>query len=250
MPSPHAWMGYRRDRRDARDLMFQPRGVMLPARVDLRDDLPDVLDQGTLGSCVLNAGTVALRYCLSRNGQEAPPLSRLQAYYDVRKVEGTLNEDAGCEIRNAIKCAAKTGVGRESLWSYRVKQFKKKPTQPVYKDAVNFNAMEYRRVPVSVAAIKDALAQALPVIFGVELYESFDALEVERTGVVPMPRRGEQPTGGHAMLAVGYGQRKGCITVRNSWGSDWGDNGDCYIPEAYIGSSKYGGDYWVVSLVG
>lgn len=250
MTSPHAWYGYRRDGRDPRDLMYSPRQVLLPARVDLRDDLPPVLNQGSLGSCVLNAATVALRYCLLRSGLQAPPLSRLQAYYDVRKVEGTLAEDSGCEIRDAIKCAAKIGVGQEKLWPYKVGQFKKKPTDAVYKDAINFNAMKYERVAININAIKDAIAQALPVIFGIELFASFEGKEVERTGVVPMPLRSEQPVGGHAMLAVGYGQKKGYFTARNSWAADWGDEGDCYLPEAYVGSSKYGGDYWVVSLVG
>jgi C1A family cysteine protease len=49
---------------------------------------------------------------------------------------------------------------------------------------------------------------------------------------------------------VGYGQKPGYFTVRNSWDTNWGDRGDCYIPEAYLGSTTYGSDYWVIKQVG
>lgn len=248
---PNAWYGYRRDARDPRDHLFKRTARRLPAKVDLRADIPPVLDQGALGSCVLNSTTEAMRYCLIKAGKPAPALSRLQIYYDTRKIEGSLSEDAGCEIRDAIKSANKTGVGRETLWPYRVAKFAQKPPAAVYADASNFNAVEYRRVTVAIADIKAALAAGLPVIIGVTVFDSFESAAVERTGVVPMPNlKKESTVGGHSMLAVGYGQRAGFITVRNSWGTTWGDSGDCYLPEGYIGSIKYGGDYWVVSLVG
>lgn len=249
--SNNAWYGYRRDRRDDRDYLFRPRRLKLPAKIDLRPDMPAVLNQGALGSCVLNATTLALRYCLIKAGARAPRLSRLQSYYDVRKLQGTLNEDSGCEIRLAIKCANKIGIGRELLWPYKVRAFKQKPPAGIYKDALAFNAVEYRRVRVKATHIKAALAEGHPVIVGIALFESFESKAVEQTGVVPMPdTRKEAMLGGHAMLVVGYGQRAGHFTVRNSWSSSWGHRGDCYIPETYIGSPKYGSDYWIVSLVG
>jgi len=251
MTNPYAWLGYRRDARDDRDYRFRAPRVQLPAKVDLRDDMPAVLNQGTLGSCVLNATTVALRYCLQRAGRRAPKLSRLQGYYDVRKAQDTLREDSGCEIRIAIKCASKIGIGRETLWPYKIGSFKQRPPGDVYADAVNFNAMQYRRVAVRAHDVKAAVAAGFPVIIGVTLYQSFDSKSVESTGMVPMPNMDMEPAiGGHAMLVVGYGQRKGRFTVRNSWSRSWGDNGDCYIPEDYIGSPEFGGDYWIVSLVG
>lgn len=251
MSNPNAWLGYRRDTRDPRDLLFRPRKLKLPSKVDLRPDLPAVLNQGSLGSCVINATSVALRYALKMQFQAAPALSRLQGYYDVRKLQGTLDEDSGCEIRLAIKCANKIGIGRESLWPYRIRQFTDAPPPAVYQDAIHFNAMKYKRVAVNASHIKAALAQNLPVIIGVTLFESFDSKSVERTGVVPMPdTRKESILGGHAMLVVGYGQKAGHFTVRNSWGRDWGHSGDCYLPEKYVGSTRFGGDYWVVSLVG
>lgn len=250
-PISHKWYGCRRDLRDPRDKMMVSRAVRLPPSVDLREHCPPVMDQGDIGSCTAHGITGALRFLLRRTGQPDTVLSRLQLYYDERKLEGTVAEDAGAEIRNGIKCAAKLGVASEDLWPYEVSRFRDAPPPPVYTDAQRFNALTYERVPVGVNALKQALAQGFPVIIGVTLFDSFEADAVARTGVVPFPSLAhEEPVGGHCMYAVGYGQRGGYFTVRNSWGTDWGDKGDCYLPEAYLGSNRYGSDYWIIRGVG
>src|SRR5262245_22300894 len=133
--SPHAWLGCRRDARDARDRFFGGSArKSLPASVDLRPDCPAVMNQGSLGSCTAHAITGALRYLLMSSGKSDVALSRLQLYYDERALEGTISSDAGAEIRDGIKTAAKNGVGRESLWPYVVSKFRQKPPAPVYKD--------------------------------------------------------------------------------------------------------------------
>lgn len=244
----NGWYGCRRDTRDARDIVFRPRAIRLPDRVDLRPNMPPVMDQGNIGSCTAHGITAALRYLRLSAGKPDVPFSRLQLYYDERVIEGTVGEDAGAEIRDGIKCAAKIGVARETMWSYDPSRFRDKPTPPVYGDARAYKSLAYERVPVSVSALKQALARKLPVIIGVSVYESFESKAVEKSGVVPMPNlKREGLVGAHCMLVVGYGQRPGCFTVRNSWGADWGDHGDCYLHEAYIGSDKYGADYWLTS---
>lgn len=248
---PNAWYGCRRDTRDARDREFAPRAVRLPAAVDLREFCPPVMNQSSLGSCTAHGITGALRYLLIKAGKPDMKLSRLQLYYDERVVEGTVKEDAGAEIRDGIKCAAKLGVAHEGLWPYRVSHFKAKPGVAVYRDAVQFEALTYERVAVNTQKVKAALAMGFPVVIGVSLYESFEGDDVARDGIVEMPiLDNEQMIGGHCMYVVGYGQKKGMFTVRNSWDTDWGDKGDCYMPEAYIGSTKYGSDYWVIKSAG
>jgi len=39
--------------------------------------------------------------------------------------------------------------------------------------------------------------------------------------------------GGHAILVIGW-ESRGFI-LRNSWGADWGLNGNCILPWAYVG---------------
>lgn len=244
----NAWYGCRRDTRDARDIVFVPRAVHLPGAVDLRSHCAAVMDQGELGSCTTHGITGALRYLRLKAGLPDVPLARLQLYYDERKVEGTVSEDAGAEIRDGIKCAAKNGIAPEQLWPYDIAKFKQRPPAAVYTEALNWQALKYERVPVSVAGIKAAIAEGFPVVIGVTLYDSFEGKKVEKTGIVPMPDlKREAVAGGHCMLVVGYGQRPGTFTVRNSWGAGWGDHGDCYMQEAYLGSTRFGSDYWIVT---
>lgn len=242
-----SWYGCRRDTKDARDHHFTPAAMRLPPAVDLRDHCPPVMDQRNIGSCTAHGITGALRYERIRSGKADVQLSRLQLYYDERAKEGTIESDAGAEIRDGIKCAGKIGVGREALWPYVTRKFRDKPPVAVYQDAVTFEALSYARVDVSAGAIKAAIAMGHVVVIGVTLYSSFESAAVEKNGMVPMPDlKHEQVAGGHCMYVVGYGQRVGRFTVRNSWAADWGDKGDCYFPEQYLGSSKLGSDYWLI----
>lgn len=242
-----AWYGCRRDTKDARDVIFKPRTTRMPSEVDLRSCIPPVMNQGPIGSCTGHGVTGAFRYLRIKAGKSDIPLSRLQNYYDAREIEDCTSSDAGAEIRDNIKAAAKLGIAREELWPYEIHRFAERPPPVVYENALNYQAIEFQRVPVNTAAIKQVLADGFPVVIGVSLYDSFEGLEVERTGVVPMPDLDvEGLAGGHCMLVVGFGQLEGYFTVRNSWGADWGASGDCYMPYSYLGSISYGSDYWVV----
>jgi C1A family cysteine protease len=177
-------------------------------------------------------------------------LARLQLYYDERKMEGTIKSDAGAEIRDGIKCAAKLGVAHETLWPYNIKKFTSQPSARVYKDALSFKALTYERVEVDANALRNAIALGHTPVIGVSLYSSFESNEVATSGMVPMPGRSEQDVGGHCLYVVGYGQRPGYFTVRNSWGTSWGAAGDCFFPDSYLGSKLLGSDYWIVKSEG
>lgn len=240
---------------DHNDWTWEPKPMAgpLPAVVDLRPKIPK-LYQASVGSCVVHSLTAAARYHIIRQGLLYDfEMARLQLYWDARAISNTTSSDCGVNIRDAIKAFAKNGVGHEELWPYDVTKWGVQPPAEVYDDAVQYKALQYRRVPVDVTSIKLSLAQGAPVIIGVSLYSSFFDNSVTSTGVVPMPKKGETLQGGHSMLACGYGQRPGYITCRNWWQSPdqpWGDDGDCYIPEEYIGSPIYGADYWKLELFG
>jgi hypothetical protein len=59
-------------------------------------------------------------------------------------------------------------------WPYSVKKFTTKPKPPVYKDAIQFDALAYQRVEVNVSALKQAIAAGHTPIIGLTVYESFE----------------------------------------------------------------------------
>ena len=56
-----------------------------------------------------------------------------------------------------------------------------------------------------------------PFVFGFSVYACFETPAVARTGLVPMPARGERVLGGYAVLAAGYDEAAQRFIVRNSW---------------------------------
>lgn len=218
---------------DTRDFLFSPKTKELPKRIDLRDKMPPVVDQGRLGSCTSNAIVSGLReYLLLQEGKDIR-LSRLYHYWHERALEGTINEDSGATLRDGMKVLKKFGVCPEEDFPYEIERFTEQPSEQAEKDAAQFKISEYHRVP-TLNKLKAALADGLPVAIGIVVFESFESEEVAQTGIVPMPKWYEQELGGHAMLAVGYDDEKGHVIVRNSWGPDWGDGGYCYLPYDYF----------------
>jgi C1A family cysteine protease len=223
----------KRDRLDIRDYHFKAlklRTGPIPAAIDLRSQMSPVVDQGQLGSCTANAIVSGLyEYVWLGAGNVLQRFSRLFLYYFERLAEGTVKEDSGAEIRDGMKVLAGQGVCPESIWPYIIQKFTKKPGKEAINAAANYRILQYQRVN-NLDELKAALVDGQPVVFGFNVYQSFEADEVAKTGMVPMPADGEQLLGGHAVLAVGYDDEKGYVMVRNSWGEDWGDQGYFYMP--------------------
>jgi len=252
MPRSKQWYGCIPDYKDHRDHVMQVAAPQtLPPSVDLSRWCPPVMNQESLGSCTAHGVSGCARWhILKRNTTYDFEMSRLQLYYDSRMSEGTVDVDSGAMIRDVIKSVAAKGIGHEELWPYDITKFTQPPPQEVYDDAVQYKALHFSRVPVSVNGLKTALANQHPVVIGISVYDSFESDEVARTGMVPMPGPNESMIGGHCMYVIGYGQKPDHFTVRNSWGDDWGDKGNCYIPFNFLGSPTYGSDYWIIDLFG
>jgi C1A family cysteine protease len=227
----------KREQRDLRDYHFKSTAFTepqtLPEKVDLRNEMSPIVDQGELGSCTANAIASGLKEYLLIHGQEGwTPLSRLFLYWHERKLEKHVEEDSGAYIRDGMKVLQKIGVCPESDYPYVISHFRDAPTPTAENDAAQYRIGEYSRI-LDLHALKASLAEGLPVVIGVLIYESFHSPEVAQTGKVHYPDKfKERILGGHAMLAVGYTDEgsSGSVIVRNSWGTDWGDDGYCYLP--------------------
>ena len=81
------------------------------------------------------------------------------------------------------------------------------------------------------------------------VYQSFESQQVAKTGMVSMPKPGEQFLGGHAICVVGYDDSKKCFICRNSWSSQWGIGGYFYMPYEYLTNPKLASDAWTITLM-
>jgi C1A family cysteine protease len=221
----------------------------LPTSVDLREQCPEVYDQGQLGSCTANAIAAAFEFDLHRQHLRDFMPSRLFIYYNERVIEGTVDTDAGAMIRDGIKTVVKQGVCRETSWPYDVDRFAARPPAHCYTDALHRRATSYQRIPQALTLLKVCLAAGFPFVFGFTVYNSFESDEVAETGVVPMPGPDEAVLGGHAVLAVGYDDQAERFLVRNSWGPDWGDGGYFTMPYDYLTTRGLASDFWALNTV-
>jgi hypothetical protein len=81
----------------------------------------------------------------------------------------------------------------------------------------------YFAVPTTAAAIKAAILDLGPIVLSTPWYRSW--FRPTRDGILPTP---DVKVGGHAIVAYGWDNRG--IRLRNSWGTDYGINGDCWMP--------------------
>ena len=242
-----------RDTFDPRDFTFQPkfRIFNLPKITDLRDKMPPVYDQLTLGSCTSQAIGASLQFQRMKQGLEGFMPSRLFHYYNERAAEGTTDVDNGAMIRTGIKVLARQGICREESWPYEVSHFKAKPEKSCYEEAEKFQSLEYERVNQKEFDLLSVLADGHPFVLGIKIYESFMDYEVSATGTVMMPKPKERCLGGHAVLAAGYDRDKQVFICRNSWGTNWATamRGYFTLPFEYVLSPQLASDMWKITLV-
>ena len=236
----------KRQKTDKRDkslkVLLDPHAaVQLPPMVDLRSKCPAVYNQLALGSCSANAG-VAARVMLDNLQVQ---LSRLDLYYLERKIEGTIKKDSGAQMRDIGKALQTYGVCEEQFFPYDITKFTNTPSVNAISNAINYKITSYHAVASQTEIKQNIALKQQPVLVGIDVYESFESATVEKTGIVPMPKKGEQMLGGHAVCCVGYDDTKKVFIMRNSWGANWGQAGYFVLPYTYF-TKGFAYDFWAL----
>lgn len=246
--------GWRPDKPDIRDKQYssiKPRtlkAVSLPPVVDL--SMPPIRDQGELGCCTGQSSMTAAMFVRIKQ-KEVPEFvpSVLFNYYNTRAAEGTINEDAGAEIRNAIKTVAKMGFCDEKYWPFDVSKFKKRPPAAAYKNAALYKAIEYFRLDnTNLTELKTCIASGYPFVFGFTVYAN-SIQKADKTGIIEMPDKSDTVDGGHAVVCCGYDDNKKLFKIHNSWGTEVGDKGYYYMPYDYMSNPNLADDFWTIRKV-
>ena len=231
----------------------EPPKVSLPDSADLRFWCSPIEDQEGLGSCTAQAGVGLVEYFERKAFGNHLDASRLFLYKATRNLL-QLEGDTGAYLRTTMAALVLFGVPPEEYWPYTDDKpdFDKEPPAFCYAFAQNYQAIQYYRLdPPGTARegllerIKANLVGGLPAMFGFAVYSSY--LQAQQTGEIPYPTPGESQVGGHAVVAVGFDDKKkikntnpggietkGALLIRNSWGEDWGSDGYGWLPYDYV----------------
>lgn len=211
----------------------------LPAFGTVKPFVPGIYDQGQLGSCTANALAGAWETMqMAHTGQVAFKPSRLYIYYEERKAEGSVADDAGADVVDGLIYSKQHGACSESTWPYDISQFAVRPPRAADTEAAAHKISSYAIIPNDANVldnIRRSILDKKPVLVGFAVYSSFESPTALATGCVPMPDTNkEQLLGGHEVYIVGYTDSVKLFTFANSWTTDYGKGGFGYFPYDFI----------------
>ena len=211
--------------------------------VDLRKYVTPVGDQGQTGRCSAFAWTHAAemsRNILNPDSQGASPrLSPNFTMLEFQRMQGDARDyqyayqggDGTISGPDPGEVLVEYGTCRQELWpddrSAPLKQ-----EEQLEADAERYK-LEAAPLPIAIDEVKKVLSAGCPVHVSMNTGATFS--DVGRDGVFNAAEAPSGRHGRHAMLIVGYVGN--FFTLKNSWGTDWGDKGFCYIPKNVLAAS-------------
>lgn len=183
------------------------------AILDYRKRLTVARNQGANGACLAFAASCMKEYQEMLNYNFKGYMSP-QFIYDNRENV----QESGMYMRDVMRILHKIGSVPEHMCKYG------EPTKPPYDEALlhvaaNNRIKSYAKI-LTIETLKSSLLKNGPCLIAVPVYNYSNAIWSQG--------KGDTFIGGHAMVIVGYNVEG--LIIRNSWGSDWGDNGYCIFP--------------------
>lgn len=223
---------------DAADAGLLEAAPRVPRQKDLREDWWKIGDQESTGSCVgwATADSV-LRWHFVKagrlpNDQLLSPRFIWMASKETDQFVSrptTFIEIEGTSLKAAVDIARSFGVVRDSVLPFASGGLYQGRAEVFYALAAQLKITSYFNLGTNVAKWREWLATKGPILtrFGVD--DTFqNATDTQGKLGVYLPNT---VSGGHAIALVGY--TPSTFTVRNSWGTAWGDKGFGYASLAY-----------------
>lgn len=246
----------------------------LPDRVDLSAFCGPVKFQGNFNTCTAHVAVEMVELMERKAHGQLVEGSRLFLY---KAVKNLLHEvgNVPVHLRQTLGALELVGLPPEKFWPYlnpgtyeapndSDPRIDEEPPAFCYAIARDYRgALPYRLddpgLQGDVEAIHRAkvhLAAGFPVSLGIRLFESVK--QARPTGEIPLPApTGDEHTVNHAVLLVGYDDRKeirnrlpggpastGAFKFQNSWSAKWGDEGFGWVPYEYAAREGVAGDMW------
>jgi len=211
--------------------------AFLPPSVDLSPRFPVAGSQGRQSSCVAWAVGYSLRSYYEGK-------RRNWSYYDADRLISPAfiynrlhNYNGNCSLGTSISAALQfmqdEGAPPLAAFPYVENDCSARPDPAAQAKAGEFRIRSWQSIePGKLDDIKGQLARGNPVVFGMQISESFRRV---RPGEVYDDT--ESPRiGGHAMVIVGYSEEKQAFRLLNSWGTRWGEGGLGWVSYRAVGA--------------
>ncbi len=197
----------------------------LPEEVDLSAKFPTPGDQGQQSSCTAWATGYAMRSYYEgqrRNWNFSSPRQLISPAYIHNRLHDFSSCDTGTSISDALDLLKKDGAPTLSAYPY-VENDCSRPAGPeLARSSSEFRIRGWSAVDnKKLDDAKGQLSRGHPVVFGMDVSDRFENL----TGSEIYDDTAAPRTGGHAMVLVGYSERRQAFKVMNSWGTGWGQGG-------------------------
>ena len=200
--------GYYRDSADTRDHIFDSSGTLFAcSRMSFESAIGPAVDQGQTSECVCYALCGLKKYQEFLRAGLDLTFDPNDLYTLCKAADG--DPRPGTTPRTALQIAAAQGV--------------------LASDGNRYKIASYVRM-TSVADIKTAIQNKLPVLLGIEC----DPQSLSQTPEGSIAGAPTNFSGGHCVLAVGFDDSFSAFRIRNSWGSTWCDEGHFWLAYDYL----------------
>jgi len=235
------------DRRDFAIRMFLAADRISLPKSKMYEHPSSVRDQGALGSCVGHACAALKEFqeVQQRNRTPFRDVSEAWIYWKAKEIDPWEVFEEGTSFRYALKVLNKEGVPTEKAWPYKpinTLQGRGKPKFWAGIVARWGKIKTYARIE-SIPQMKETLVLKGPFLLGIMCFNGIFSPSAT-SAMVSMPKAGESPQGGHAILIMGYDDDLSAFWFRNSWGTHWGKDGYAWLPYQYV--DQYMLDAWSV----
>lgn len=204
----------------------------LPASFDLSSFLPEIGNQGRLGSCTAWA-TVYYGRSLLFNFNESSSRTqevRLSPSYIYNQL--TQGQCKGTSIPKSMQLLVDQGASEWDIFPYQATGCNLQPTANQRENASNFKMQDYKFLSGLnlVDEVKTLITQGKPVVVALALDPEFGNKDsFGLSAYRPHQVKKDKIFGAHAMLVVGYSDQYKAFKLVNSWGEGWGDGGFVWV---------------------